>query len=294
MKILITGSSGRVGRAIHGRLARDHEVVGLDRAPSSTADIVGDLRDVASLDRALTGVDAVVHSAALHAPHVGVVRDDVFEAINVTATGTLARRAIEHGVRQIVFTSTTALYGAASTPADRAGWIDESTVPRPKSIYHRTKVAAEQVLEAIADEGRLAVTVLRMSRCFPEPVAAMAAYRLHRGVDARDVAEAHALALRPGHLGFRRFVISADTPFERDDAHQLLRDAPTVLRRRAPELVETFARRGWALPRSIDRVYVPQAASEQLGWRSRHGFAEVVRMLDDGSSEVISPNGRKA
>jgi UDP-glucose 4-epimerase len=292
MKILVTGSTGRVGRAIYVRLCRDHEVVGLDRVPSSTADVVADLGDVGALERALSGVDAVVHTAALHAPQVGFVADALFDAVNVRCTETLARLAVQAEAKRFVFTSTTALYGTASTPNDRAGWVDETTVPEPTSIYHRTKLAAEHVLEAIAGEGRLAVTVLRMSRCFPEPVASMAAYRLHRGVDARDVAEAHALALQSERRPFGRFVISADTPFGREDVHDLLHDAPGVLERRAPDLVETFAHRGWALPRSIDRVYVPARAAEELGWRSRYGFEEVIRMLDEESSEVIPPRWR--
>jgi UDP-glucose 4-epimerase len=78
MKVLVTGSSGRVGRAICVRLCREHEVVGLDQSPSSAADIVGDITDTALLKRALLGADAVVHTAAFHAPHVGIIPDTRF------------------------------------------------------------------------------------------------------------------------------------------------------------------------------------------------------------------------
>lgn len=287
MKILITGSTGRIGRALYVRLCVDHDVVGFDRAPSSTADIVGDLADDASIERALQGVDAVVHTAALHAPQVGHVDDALFESVNVEGTRALAEAAVRAGVATFVFTSTTALYGSASTADDATVWVDETVEPRPVSIYHRTKLAAERVLEDLASRERLAVTVLRMSRCFPEPVASMTAYRLHRGIDARDVAEAHALALRPDGSRFRRYVISAEGPFEREDLATLLHDAPAILRRRAPDLVDAYARRGWTLPVSIDRVYVPDRAVRELGWRSRHGFASVLDQFDDGSSEVL-------
>ena len=86
MKILVTGSSGRIGRAIYVRLVLEHEVVGLDRSPSSTADFVGDLTNVALLRQALRGVDAIGHTAALHAPHVGLVSDAEFERVNVQGT----------------------------------------------------------------------------------------------------------------------------------------------------------------------------------------------------------------
>jgi len=289
LRILVTGSSGRVGRAICVRLLREHEVIGLDRAPSSTAQIVGNVGDAALLRGALRGVDAIVHTAALHAPHVGRAPEAEFERINVQATKTLATLAAEAGITRFVFTSTTALYGQAATPADRAGWVDEDLVAQPQTVYHRSKVAAEAALEEIAAQSALAVTVLRMSRCFPEPAPLMAAYRLHRGVDARDVAEAHALALQQKQPGLRRFVVSGATPFGADDLDDLLRDAPAVLARRAPELVEAFARRNWSLPASIDRVYSPASAIRGLGWQPSFGFAEVLKMLDDESAEVLPP-----
>ena len=281
MRILVTGSSGRIGSAICERLRRDHEVLGLDRSPSASTQIVGDIGDETLLRRTLQGLDAVVHTAALHAPHVGVIDDPEFERVNVHATRLLAGIAAQSGITRFVFTSTTALYGAASTAHRSATWVDEQLEPHPLTIYHRTKLAAEAVLES---HGALAVTALRMSRCFPEPAPIMAAYRLHRGVDARDVAEAHALALASASPGFRRYVISGATPFEREDVHELMRDAPSALRRRAPALVDAFERRGWPLPRSIDRVYSPALAMRELGWQPRYGFDEVLTSASPASS----------
>lgn len=288
MKVLVTGTAGRVGGAIHRRLAREHAVVGLDRLPASTVDLVGDVGDAVLLRRALRGVEAVVHTAALHAPNVGSHPDAEFLRINVEATELLARLAFETGVRRFVFTSSTALYGAANTAGAAAAWVDEALTPRPTTIYHRSKLLAEAALAGCVPADA-ALTILRMSRCFPEPAPMMAAYRLHRGIDLRDVAEAHALALADAGPGLRRYVISAATPFLLQDAAELLSDAPAVLRRRAPALVAAFGARGWELPRSIDRVYVPDAAIAALGWRPRYGFEEVLRQLDEGSAEVLRP-----
>lgn len=289
MRILVTGSSGRVGRAIYVRLSRDHEVIGLDRSPSSTSDFVGDISDPAVLEKALHRVDAVIHSAALHAPHVGLYEDTEFENINVRATRKIAECAVESGVGRIVFTSTTALYGAASTPPGKAGWVDEVLEPQPETVYHRTKIAAETFLEAFSRQHAMPITVIRMSRCFPEPAPVMAAYRLHRGVDARDVADAHALAAEAALPGFRKYVISGATPFTEEDTTALLHDAPSVLAQKAPEFVQAFARRGWALPLSIDRVYSPALAAIELGWLPKHGFTEILKMYDEQSSDVLQP-----
>jgi len=112
---------------------------------------------------------------------VGLVSEIDFQSVNVRATRTLAELAIEAGVKQFVFTSTTALYGSASTPGLTAAWVDEGLEPQARTIHHRTKLAAEVLLEAISLARALAVTVLRMSRCFPERAPIMASYRLHRG-----------------------------------------------------------------------------------------------------------------
>jgi len=288
MKIAVTGSSGRIGRAIHFHLSREHEVVGIDRAPSSATSVIGDIGDYDLLARAFTGVDAVIHTAALHAPHVGLVSDAEFERINVSGTQNVVRAARNCGVGRLVFTSTTALYGYAATQPDRAAWLDEATVPQPRTVYHRTKLDAEAFLAAEASEA-FRVVSLRMSRCFPEPAPVMAAYRLHRGVDARDVASGHALALGIAGAPYRQFILSGATPFEVSDCEELKRDVRTVLQRRSPGLCALFQRRGWPLPPAIDRVYDCALARSQLGWMPRHGFASVVELLDAGLAEVLPP-----
>lgn len=276
MRVLVTGSSGRIGRAVCARLSGEHQVIGLDRIASPATRWVGDVGDPALTERALDGADAVIHVAAVHAPHVGVVPDVEFERINVEASLALARRAVERGIRRFVFTSTTALYGSASTPPDAAGWVDENLIPEPRTIYHRSKLAAESALQRLAGEHGLSLAILRMSRCFSEPLPLMAVYRLHRGIDARDVADAHACALNlaPGRTGC--WVVSGTTPFQRDDLTELKTDAPAVLHRRVPELVKAFADRGWTLPASIDRVYVAERAWLELGWKSRHGWQDLI------------------
>lgn len=287
MRVVLTGSSGRIGRAIFGALAPEHTVVGIDRTPFSTSHVVSDFADRDMLARVMAGADAVIHTAALHAPHVGTVDDREFQRVNVDGTRVLAEAALECGVPRFVFTSTTALY-ARAIARGKCTLIDEQTPPQPSSVYHRTKLAAENLLATLAGGG-FAVRVLRMSRCFPEPADVMAAYRLHRGVDARDVAHAHARALANGGAAFQCQIISAATPFAATDCDALASDAPGVLRARAPELVEEFRLRGWRLPRSIDRIYLSKAAERELGWTPRYGFREVIAQLERSSLEVLPP-----
>ena len=291
-RVVLTGSSGRVGRAIFAALAGTHDVIGVDRTSFATTRLIADFTDTDRLAAVLDGAAAVIHAAAYHAPHVGSVDEAEFVRVNVEGTRRLAEQARAAGCRTFVFTSTTALYGDAVIQ-DACTWIDESVTPLPVSIYHRTKVAAEALLEELAAPG-FAVRVIRMSRCFPEPAPVMALHRLNRGVDVRDVADAHVAALMLAGSSFERFVISGATPFHRDDVATLAVDAPAVLRERAPLLVEAFAARGWPLPRAIDRVYAPLRAASVLRWQARHGFDEVLAQLDRRSLEVLPPDARLA
>lgn len=286
MRILLTGSSGRVGRSVFAALA-EHDIVGVDRTPFSTTHVVGDFANERLLRSAMENIDAVVHTAALHAPHVGLVPDDEFQRINVEGTRLVAQASLASGVRRLVFTSTTALYGHAVSPGTCA-WIDEDTPPKPRSVYHRTKLAAEQLLEDLAGS-QLAVRVLRMSRGFPEPGDVMAAYRLHRGVDVRDVADAHRAALSNEGLPFQRHVVSGASPFALEDCAALAEDAASVIRGRVPTLAAAFDQRGWRLPSSIDRVYDSRRAQTALGWRPHFGFEEVMAQMDRRSLEVLPP-----
>jgi nucleoside-diphosphate-sugar epimerase len=286
MKIAVTGASGRIGRAIHFALCQEHDVVGLDRSISSVTTHLGEIDDYQLLTQAFNGADAVIHVAALHAPHVGIFDDSEFYRINVEGTKQVLRAAVDCGVQTLVFTSSTAVYGHASQLPDRAAWIDETTVPQPRSIYHRTKLEAEQFLEAEASQN-LKVTTLRMSRCFPEPAPTMAMYRLHRGIDARDVAEAHRLALIGSEKDYRMFILSGATPFAPSDCTALKPAPEEVLRRKCKSICDLFASRGWKMPESIDRVYDSSLAQRTLGWSPLFGYEEVVRLLDAHIPEVL-------
>ncbi|MEC7308614.1 MULTISPECIES: NAD-dependent epimerase/dehydratase family protein [Vibrio] len=287
MRILVTGSAGRVGRAIYIKLMRTHDVVGIDKTPCSTADYIGDIRDSALIDGVLENIDVIVHTAALHAPHVGLVPDSEFTSINVDATEKLALAGVKAGVKHFIFTSTTALYGYASTPKSIAGWIDEEVTPKPKSIYHKSKIAAETKLEEISNLFQLPVTVLQMSRCFPEPADLMAIFRLTRGIDARDVANAHLCAVEKRLSGFNRFIISGATPFHFSDCEALYNEAGAVIKHKCPEIALAFQQRSWQLPQSLDRVYDSSSAREKLGWSPIHGFESILEMLDTETAEVL-------
>ena len=234
--------------------------------------------------------DAIFHAAALHAPHVGIVPDKAFYDINVEATEKICKAAIACGVSQIIFTSTTALYGYANQGNGEAAWINEHTIPEPKTIYHKTKLEAENILKEYSREG-LAISVIRMSRSFPEPAQTMAIYRLHRGVDYRDVAEAHLLAgLKKKDKNFDLYLVSGDTPFLPSDSIMLFENPEWVIRKRMPDLANEFDKRGWGFPAVIDRVYDASYAQKTLHWQPQRGAFDVIKQFDHKDFEVLPPS----
>ena len=275
MRILLTGSSGRIGAAIGARLALRHPVTGIDRRPGSLTSEVRDVRDTLGIEPLLRGVDAVVHTASLHVPDLASQDAAAFRAVNVEATRRLLEACGAAGVRRFVYTSTTSLYGDAMLPADgAAAWVTETLPPRPRDIYDETKLAAEEACR-FASQAGLSCVSLRMSRCFPEHPRQVAIYRLYRGVDADDVAQAHELALAAELPAFEVFNVSAPPPFEAADCRALLSDAGSLITSRFPWARAEFDRRGWLLPPSIDRVYVVDKAIGRLGYRPVHDFASL-------------------
>lgn len=298
MRILVTGSAGHLGEALV-RTLRDaaHDVVGLDIAASPYTDAIGSVADRAFVDHCMRGVQAVLHVATLHKPHVATHTRQDFIDTNITGTLNLLEAAVAQGVGAFVFTSTTSVFGDALTPPSGApaAWITEEVMPVPKNIYGATKTAAEDLCQLFHRNQRLPCLVLRTSRFFPEPDDRKATRDsfadgnikanefLYRRVEIQDVVDAHLLAIaRAPQLGFGRYIISATTPFERDDLRALREDAATVVANRVPGYEAEYARRGWRMFPGIERVYVNAAARQALGWRPRYDFAYVLERLRAG------------
>ena len=115
---------------------------------------------------------------------------------------------------------------------------------------------------------------------------------LYRRVDIEDVVSAHLLAAEKAPaIGFRKYIISATTPFLPDDLADAATDAPSVVRRRVPEYEAEYARRGWTMFPSIGRVYVNERARSELGWRPRYDFRSQIARLKAGE-DLRSPLAR--
>lgn len=221
-RILVTGSSGRLGRSVVTVLSdRGHEVIGVDREPPSgeglnastggpTAPaIAADLSDDGQASRVLqqTKPDAVIHLAAIavpfSAPEQQILRTNASLVYNVM------QAAVDAGVRKIVTASSPTVFGYGSP----AGWLperlplDEDVTPRPWNAYALSKLVAERTAQMFAAQCGDRVRLAAFRPCYviaPEEWAgaptqqghtvaerlddpALSAPALFNYVDARDV-----------------------------------------------------------------------------------------------------------
>lgn len=173
MKILITGNMGYVGPAVVRRLREsypDAVLVGLDMGyfghcltsvellPECRVDLqyFGDVRRPLPSE-IVSGVDAVVHLAAISNDPMGKSFEAITEQVNHRASVKIARQAKDAGARTFVFASSCSVYGAA----DDAPRTEDSPV-HPLTAYARSKIAAEHDLATLADR-RFTVTSLRFA-----------------------------------------------------------------------------------------------------------------------------------
>jgi UDP-glucose 4-epimerase len=299
MRVLLTGSSGWLGRFLAPVLQRaGHEVIGIDVAPGDHTKIISSIADLKVVQQTFSnfGIEAVIHAGALHKPDIVRQTTQAFIDVNLTGTLNLLTCAVRHGVSSFVFTSTTSLMISQAIRAETstaAVWLDERSGPlEPRNIYGVTKLAAEGLCrDAFLNHG-LPCVVLRTSRFFPEdddthsmPTGEnlKANELLYRRATVEDMARAHVLALEQApQIGFDVLIISAPTPFTRDDVIELKRDAGLVVQKYFPDAAALYEARRWTLPATIGRIYDAARAEQILGFRAQTDFAALLEALKHG------------
>ena len=248
----VTGSSGKLGRAVVTHLLEDGwDVLALDRAPSPRADVesaVVDLTDAGQVHEALGGfdehpaVDAVVHLAAIPAP--GLVPNAATFANNMTASYNVYTAAVRAGVRKVVWASSETVLGLPFDAPPPYVPVDEEYTPRPTTTYSLGKTLEEELARQLCSwHADLSMTGLRFSNVmYPEDSAASPGYdedparrrwNLWGYIDARDGAQAVRRGLEHREPGADVFVIAnADTVSARPTSELLAAEFPDVPVRR--------------------------------------------------------------
>ncbi len=228
-KIVVTGSSGRAGRAVVADLvAHGFEVTGVDQLPAQelgAPHLQADLTDLGETLEALLNADAVVHLANIPAP--GIFAPGKTFAQNMLMNYNVFSAARDLKLKRVVWASSETTLGLPFDTPPRYAPVDEAHYPVPESSYSLSKVASETIAEQFARWSGVPFVALRFSNilgpsdyetfpgaCWGDPHARK--WNLWGYIDERDVALSCRLGLTAEVKGADAFIIAAaDTVMNR-------------------------------------------------------------------------------
>jgi nucleoside-diphosphate-sugar epimerase len=242
MKVVVTGASGKAGRAVvRGLLERDHDVVGVDLvAPQEQLSpfLRVDLTELGQTVECLAGAGAVVHLAAI--PASGIATEETTFRTNMLSTYNVFEAAMLLRLDRVVWASSETILGLPFERQQPAyAPIDESHPAYPESSYAVSKLLSEELARQVNRWTGTPFVALRFSNIMePEDYQRFPSYwddaRLRRWnvwgyVDARDVAESCALALERDVDRAEHYIIAAaDTVMNRPSRELMAEVYPDV------------------------------------------------------------------
>ena len=272
-KIVVTGGSGKAGRAvIKDLLDHGYEVINVDVVPSHeplAPYLKVDLTDLGQAFEALHGAEGVVHLAAIPAP--GMQTDEVTFRVNTVSTYNVFSAATTLGLKRVVWASSETTLGL---PFDREqpvyAPIDEDHPLYPQSSYALSKVVGEEMARQFSRWSGLPFVGLRFSNImepadyqnFPDywDDARQRKWNLWGYVDARDVAQSCRLGLEADIQDAEAFIIAAaDTVMNRPNYELMAEVFPQVPLREATGEFETLL--------AINKARKLLGYTPQFSWR---------------------------
>ena len=273
MKVVVTGSSGKAGRAVVAELlAHDYEVVAVDLvtpAESTGSFVHADLTEFGQTLECLAGAHAVVHLAAIPAPGIRTAQETF--RINMLSTYNVFEAARVLGLRRVAWASSETILGLPFEREQPAyAPIDEEHPPYPESSYALSKLLAEELGRQLHRWTGTPHVALRFSNIMePHDYERFPSFwddpRLRRWnlwgyVDVRDVAASCRLALE-SEVGAEHFIVAAaDTVMNRPSADLMAEVFPSVPYRPTPGVHDTLL--------SIDKARRLLGYEPQHSWRA--------------------------
>jgi nucleoside-diphosphate-sugar epimerase len=278
MYVVVTGSSGKLGRATVSALrAAKHRVVGLDiNVPVAPAQSIRcDCTDFGQIMGALSGIDitggvpdAVVHLAGVPMP--GLATDHHTFEVNVRSTYNVFSACARLGINKVIWASSETILGLPFDEPPAFAPLDESHPDRPSWSY----ALAKQLCETMADSfvrwnPDLSIASLRFSNVFaPDDYKQLAAIQANPAwrkmnlwsyVDAEDAADACRLAIEADLRGHQKMIIAA---------------ADTLMRERSQELAaQYFHDMPIRAPMECNQSFLSSAqAAALIGYRPKHSW----------------------
>src|SRR6516165_7813653 len=183
-RILITGAAGQIGVVLRKGLRGSYSLIRLlDVAPIGEAEageeiVIADIRDIAKIQKAMAGIDCVVHLAGAS---VESAWDKVLP-LNIEGCYNTFEAARRQGVKRVIFASSNHAVGFYR----RERFIDNTVPPRPDTRYGVSKVFGEAVGRLYADKYGLSVACLRIGT-FRNPDRPAEARQLLTWISHRDM-----------------------------------------------------------------------------------------------------------
>ncbi|PSJ62978.1 NAD-dependent epimerase/dehydratase family protein [Pseudaminobacter soli (ex Li et al. 2025)] len=274
MKVVVTGSSGLLGRHVAGVLVQaGHDVLGIDvvsPAISGWQHVTADLTDLGATLQLINRCDAVLHIAAIPRP-TGRPPAEVFRT-NLVAAYNVVEAAAQAGASRLIYASSFSVLGypfAERLQAPHYLPVDQKHPIGAQDAYGLSKWLGEEIVETAVRRGAFSAVSLRMpwiqtpetffKEVGPRRELADAAHDLWSYLDARDAADAFLKALAwqgEGHL--RTFLSAADSYAEEETAELVEKAFPRV----------PFARPIPGHGAVIDNAH----AHDTLGFEPRHSW----------------------
>ena len=290
MRVLISGAGGTLGTALAPALAdAGHEPVLQDVRPLETPyeTVQGDVRAADDVLTAASGVDVIVHTAAIHGIHLRDHTPRDFYDLNLTGTLNVWQAAVAVGARAVVFSSTMGVYKSHNAAGQGAA-LAEDVPLRPGDIYGWTKLAGEELCQLFGRTHGIPSVGLRFGMFVPEPFFRYGIRLLYGGVDTSDVVGsvmASIDALISGAVTWDTFNVESVVPFGEDDAEQLAVDPLPVLDQYYPGASELLAERGANQLAPITVYYPMDHAQQVLGFKPQCNFDSWLEELRDRPEE---------
>lgn len=173
MRVLVTGGAGFIGHhVVRAVLADGHEVCVLDNLSTGFAwrlapvlerirFVQGSILDAGELDAAATGAEVILHLAAIPSVARSILDPRAVNQANVAGTVEVMLAAARHGVRRVVLSGSSSVYGIPP-------WLPcvETMRPAPMSPYGASKLAAEHYVHTLASANGIESVVLRYFNVF--------------------------------------------------------------------------------------------------------------------------------
>ena len=231
MRVAVTGATGLVGgQVVRSALAAGHDVVAVTRAPGPPLrchphDVprrVAGLGDREGLAEALTGVDGLIHCAAVYS--YGATHAEEVDRVNTAGTATVLEAAADAGVERVVVTSSSVTCGSSLLPRPHTERDQLGDEPAPR--YYASKVAQEEAALDVSRRRGIPVVLALPTVVLGGPFTRLAPsnaivlrYLLDptrstfpggcNVVDARDVGAGHVRLLENGLPG-ERYLLGGD------------------------------------------------------------------------------------